>query len=136
MGALTSDRRDSAAERYVNLQLAGEPPFHYGTHFSSSMVVAGFLLRQSPFTEIFRVRKHIPARLALDVEADGELLQILQGGSFDLADRLFSSVPRAWDSASHENRGDVRELLPAFYYGYGGAHLLRLFSKMSTYADR
>ena len=39
-----------------------------------------------------------------------------QGGNFDLADRLFSSIPRAWDSASADNRGDVRELVPEFYY--------------------
>lgn len=39
-----------------------------------------------------------------------------QGGNFDLADRLFSSIPRAWDSASADNRGDVRELIPEFYY--------------------
>lgn len=39
-----------------------------------------------------------------------------QGGNFDLADRLFSSIPRAWASASGDNRGDVRELIPEFYY--------------------
>jgi len=41
---------------------------------------------------------------------------MVQGGNFDLADRLFSSVSRAWDSASADNRGDVRELIPEFYY--------------------
>lgn len=39
-----------------------------------------------------------------------------QGGNFDLADRLFSSIPKAWSSASEENRGDVRELIPEFFY--------------------
>jgi hypothetical protein len=53
------------------------------------------MIRASPFTEIFLA---------------------LQGGNFDLADRLFSSIPRAWVSASSENRGDVRELVPEFYY--------------------
>ena len=53
------------------------------------------MIRMSPFTEIFLA---------------------LQGGNFDLADRLFSSIPRAWDSASSDNRGDVRELVPEFYY--------------------
>jgi prephenate dehydrogenase len=56
------------------------------------------MIRMSPFTEIFLA---------------------LQGGNFDLADRLFSSMPRAWDSASSENRGDVRELIPEFYYSAG-----------------
>lgn len=26
---------------------------HYGTHYSSSMIVCGFMIRMSPFTEIF-----------------------------------------------------------------------------------
>lgn len=56
------------------------------------------MIRMSPFTEIFLA---------------------LQGGNFDLADRLFSSLPRAWDSASSENRGDVRELVPEFFYSAG-----------------
>ena len=98
MGALTPARRESAAERYINTELAGEAPFHYGTHFSSSMIVAGFMIRQSPYTEMFKV---------------------LQGGNFDLADRLFSSIPRAWESASKENRGDVRELIGSFFCGNG-----------------
>ncbi|KAJ9113849.1 hypothetical protein QFC19_000042 [Naganishia cerealis] len=38
------------------------------------------------------------------------------GGSFDLADRLFSSVAKTWASASEDNRGDVRELIPELYY--------------------
>jgi len=59
------------------------------------MIVCGYMIRASPFTEIFLA---------------------LQGGNFDLADRLFSSIPRAWVSASSENRGDVRELVPEFYY--------------------
>ena len=62
------------------------------------MIVCGFMIRMSPFTEIFLA---------------------LQGGNFDLADRLFSSIPRAWDSASSENRGDVRELIPEFFYSAG-----------------
>lgn len=68
---------------------------HYGTHYSSSMIVCGYMIRLSPFTEIFLA---------------------LQGGTFDLADRLFSSVPKTWDSASSTNRGDVRELIPEFFY--------------------
>lgn len=56
------------------------------------------MIRVSPFTEIFLA---------------------LQGGNFDLADRLFSSIPKAWDSASSDNRGDVRELIPEFYYNSG-----------------
>lgn len=95
MGALSEARREAAVERYQATEGVGEPPFHYGTHYSSSMIVCGYMIRMSPFTEIFLA---------------------LQGGNFDLADRLFSSIPRAWDSASRENRGDVRELIPEFFY--------------------
>lgn len=40
----------------------------------------------------------------------------LQGGSFDVADRMFHSVKNAWESASRENMSDVRELTPEFFY--------------------
>jgi hypothetical protein len=71
------------------------PPYHYGTHYSSAMIVASYLLRIEPFTQIF-LR--------------------LQGGHFDLADRLFHSVKDAWLSASKNNMADVKELIPEFFY--------------------
>ncbi len=95
MGALTAERRAAATERYQQMELAGEKPFQFGTHYSSSMIVCSYNIRLSPFTEMFLA---------------------LQGGTFDLADRLFSSVPRAWASASNDNRGDVRELISEFFY--------------------
>ncbi|GBE84628.1 hypothetical protein SCP_0606070 [Sparassis crispa] len=94
MGALTPARRDAAHSRYVNLESVGEKPFHYGIHFSSSMIVCHFLIRLEPFSHMFKT---------------------LQGGDWDLPDRLFSDVKRAYDSASQDIRGDVRELLPEFY---------------------
>lgn len=42
------------------------PPYHYGTHYSSAMIVCSYLVRMEPFTQHF-LR--------------------LQGGHFDLADR-------------------------------------------------
>lgn len=54
------------------------PPFFYGTHYSSPGVVFNFLVRISPFTEY---------------------LKNLQGGRFDLPDRLFSSLISSWKSA-------------------------------------
>lgn len=39
-----------------------------------------------------------------------------QGGSFDVADRMFHSVKNTWESASKENMSDVRELTPEFFY--------------------
>ncbi len=70
MGAQTPDRLRQFEKRYNEWEdPQGEtPPYHYGTHYSSAMIVASYLLRMEPFTQIF-LR--------------------LQGGHFDLADRLF-----------------------------------------------
>ncbi|CCM01782.1 uncharacterized protein FIBRA_03849 [Fibroporia radiculosa] len=94
MGALTPAREEAARTRYINLESVGENPFHYGTHFSSSMIVCHFLIRLEPFSHMFRT---------------------LQGGDWDLPDRLFSDIGRAYESASTDVRGDVRELIPEFY---------------------
>lgn len=94
MGAMTEVRREAAETRYRSLESVGEQPFHYGTHFSSSMIVCHFLIRMAPFTNMFKT---------------------LQGGDWDLPDRLFSDVARAYESAAHDVRGDVRELIPEFY---------------------
>ena len=71
MGALTPARRQAAETRYSNLESVGEVPFHYGTHFSSSMIVCHFLIRMAPFTNMFKT---------------------LQGGDWDLPDRLFRYI--------------------------------------------
>ena len=54
MGALTPARREAAQSRYESLESVGEKPFHYGTHFSSSMIVCHFLIRLAPFTNMFK----------------------------------------------------------------------------------
>ncbi|KAJ3010240.1 hypothetical protein NUW54_g2543 [Trametes sanguinea] len=94
MGALTPARQEAAQSRYESLMSVGEKPFHYGTHFSSSMIVCHFLIRLEPYTHMFKT---------------------LQGGDWDLPDRLFSDIKRAWTSASQDIRGDVRELIPEFF---------------------
>lgn len=72
MGALTQERFEAASMRHASLQSVNEEPFHYGTHFSSSMIVCHFLIRLAPFTHMFKT---------------------LQGGDWDLPDRLFRCVP-------------------------------------------
>lgn len=116
MGALTEARREAATERYQQSGLAGDKPFHFGTHFSSSMITCSFLIRLSPFTEMFLTLQVSCAIVPQPSRTILKRLAILQGGNFDLADRLFSSIPKAWSSASQETRGDVRELIPEFYY--------------------
>ena len=54
MGAMTQARREAAESRYANLASVGERPFHYGTHFSSAMIVCHFLIRLEPFAHMFK----------------------------------------------------------------------------------
>ncbi|KAH8662222.1 WD repeat and FYVE domain-containing protein [Xylariales sp. PMI_506] len=95
MGVQTPSRQAEFAIRYQSLAEIGEQPFHYGTHYSSAMVVASYLIRLPPF-----VQSYI----------------LLQGGTFDHADRLFYSIEGSWNSASRDNGADVRELIPEFFY--------------------
>ncbi|XP_015220356.1 WD repeat and FYVE domain-containing protein 3 isoform X2 [Lepisosteus oculatus] len=97
MGAQTDDRLLQYKKRFKDWEDPnGETPaYHYGTHYSSAMIVASYLVRMEPFTQIF-LR--------------------LQGGHFDLADRMFHSVREAWLSASKHNMADVKELIPEFFY--------------------
>nr|CAH8819280.1 unnamed protein product [Trichobilharzia regenti] len=97
MGAQTPDRLAQFQRRYKEWDdPTGEtPPYHYGTHYSSAMIVASYLFRMEPFAQHFLK---------------------LQGGHFDLPDRMFHSVKDAWLSASRHNMADVRELIPEFFY--------------------
>ncbi|KAK3048418.1 Beige protein-like 1 [Extremus antarcticus] len=98
MGCQTVTREKEYRERYKQFAEMGDdnaPPFHYGTHYSSAMIVSSYLIRLQPFVQSYL---------------------LLQGGNFDHADRLFDSIGKAWLSASKENMGDVRELTPEFFY--------------------
>lgn len=98
MGCQNPAREAEFKSRYESFSEMGDgnaPPFHYGTHYSSAMIVTSFLIRLQPFVQSYL---------------------LLQGGTFDHPDRLFYSVEKAWSSASSENMTDVRELIPEFYY--------------------
>ncbi|KNC87008.1 hypothetical protein SARC_00861 [Sphaeroforma arctica JP610] len=97
MGNQTPERAQYYTQRYNNWEdPTGEtPPFHYGTHFSSAMIVASYLIRMEPYTQMFLT---------------------LQGGHFDHPDRMFHSIKEAWESASRHNTADVKELIPEFFY--------------------
>lgn len=98
MGCQNPEREAEFRERYKAFaEMGGDeaPPFHYGTHYSSAMIVTSYLIRLQPFVKSYL---------------------LLQGGTFDHADRLFYSVAKAWDSASRGNMSDVRELIPEFFY--------------------
>jgi len=98
MGCQTPAREAEFRERYhtfAEMSDHNTPPFHYGTHYSSAMIVTSYLIRLQPFVKSYL---------------------LLQGGSFDHADRLFYSIEKAWLSASRDNMTDVRELTPEFFY--------------------
>ncbi|KAK3365220.1 hypothetical protein B0T24DRAFT_428692 [Lasiosphaeria ovina] len=94
MGAQSTGRISEFKMKYSSLAEMGEIPFHYGTHYSSAMIVASYLIRLPPFVQSYIM---------------------LQGGTFDHPDRLFFSIEGAWTSASKDNGSDVRELIPEFF---------------------
>ncbi|KAG9244028.1 hypothetical protein BJ878DRAFT_542687 [Calycina marina] len=98
MGAQHASRQAEFIERYktfADMSDQNTPAFHYGTHYSSAMIVTSYLIRLQPFVQSYL---------------------LLQGGSFDHPDRLFFSIQKAWESASRDNMTDVRELIPEFFY--------------------
>ncbi|KAL8713271.1 MAG: hypothetical protein Q9225_006798 [Loekoesia sp. 1 TL-2023] len=98
MGCQTPERQADFRERYQSFAEMGDhnaPPFHYGTHYSTAMIVTSYLIRLQPFVQSYL---------------------LLQGGSFDHPDRLFYSIEKTWTSASRGNMTDVRELIPEFFY--------------------
>ncbi|KFY04795.1 hypothetical protein O988_00508 [Pseudogymnoascus sp. VKM F-3808] len=95
MGCQHLSRAADFVERYKTFAEMGEQnPFHYGTHYTSAMIVASYLIRLQPFVQSYL---------------------LIQGGNFDHPDRMFYSIEKAWKSASRDNMTDVRELTPEFF---------------------
>jgi hypothetical protein len=102
MGAIGQRREQQYRDRFQTMDEffrdgieGSSPPFFYGTHYSCAGYVLHYLLRVQPYAD---------------------MSVLLQGGTFDKADRLFLSVENSWISASQENLQDVRELIPEFFY--------------------
>lgn len=97
IGCQRPDQELSIRERFNSFAEMGdtEHAFHYGTHYSSAMTVASYLMRLQPFSAAF---------------------SLIQGGTWDHADRMFYSIRGAWESASEKNMADVRELTPEFFF--------------------
>jgi len=81
-------------ERFDSWPESDVPPYHYGSHYSSSHTICHYLVRIEPFTSL-----HI----------------VIQDGRFDSPDRMFHSVKTAWMNSLHD-MGDVKELIPEFFY--------------------
>lgn len=94
MGALNPTRLDEYWERYNSFDDPVIPKFLYGSHYSTCAgVVLFFLFRLQPFAELQRR---------------------MQGGSFDLPDRLFYSIKETWGMCNSQ-MSEVKELTPEFY---------------------
>jgi Beige/BEACH domain len=95
VGALNPTRLAEFRERFESFVDPSIPPFMYGSHYSTSAgVVLHFLLRLHPYADLHRQ---------------------LQSGHFDVADRLFNSVPRAWKLCTGRAAAEVKELTPEWY---------------------
>ena len=94
IGAQHEEKRKKLQERYDSWIDDEIPPFHFGTHYSTPGYVLWYLLRLEPFSTI---AVH------------------LQGGRFDVADRMFWSVADAFHNCT-STMNDVKELIPEFFY--------------------
>lgn len=96
MGALGGQERiNTFKERFEHVDpFDPVPNYHYGSHYSSPAIIMQYLLRIAPYNQGHKE---------------------LQGGKFDLADRLFFSFQESYKGATEEI-SDVRELIPEFYY--------------------
>jgi hypothetical protein len=95
IGALNPQRLEQYIERYRTFgDNQGVPAFMYGSHYSTMVgVVLHYLLRLQPYADLHRS---------------------IQGGSFDLPDRLFSSIAETW-SHNSSMLSEVKELTPEWF---------------------
>ncbi|CBN78887.1 conserved unknown protein [Ectocarpus siliculosus] len=94
MGAVNPERLAEFIDRYRSFDDPDIPSFMYGSHYSTAVgVVLHYLVRLQPFAELHRE---------------------MQNGTFDVADRLFSSVARSWDMCTSA-LSEVKELTPEWY---------------------
>jgi len=100
VGALNKKRLEYFKTRFrsmprENISKGIDPPFLYGTHYSSPAYVLYYLVRVAP-----------------------EHMLCLQNGKFDAPDRMFNSIADSWLSCL-DNPTDVKELIPEFFSGNG-----------------
>lgn len=107
VGALNEQRLKSFRQRYEQMPVGAEakeqgfdPPFLYGTHYSTPGYVLYFLVRSLP-----------------------EHMIKLQAGRFDAPDRLFHDICSTWAGVTGIN-SDLKELIPEFYDSDGSFLLL------------
>jgi hypothetical protein len=62
-----------AQHRYTHFEdpTGDTPPFHYGTHYSSAMIVSSYLVRLEPFTSAFLALQGMPLSVRVMSRLDG-----------------------------------------------------------------
>lgn len=96
IGALNESRLEMLRERFENFVNTDEqsiPPFLFGSHYSNPGIVLFYLVRMEPFCTHFLT---------------------MQGGYFDIADRMFTSMQATWDAVL-QGPADFKELTPEFF---------------------
>ena len=91
VGALNQKRLEDFLKRYKEMPGEEKNKFIYGTHYSTSAYVIGFLSRKFP-----------------------QYMLKLHSGKFDHPDRLFTSIELDWEICLN-NPGSLKELIPEFY---------------------
>ena len=92
IGSTNANRREEMLMRFAEwCDDDPMPPFHHGTHYSTSAIVLWFLVRLYPFA-------NLAARY--------------QGSKLDKPDRLFHSIVEAYKSSTGSRAGDCKELIP------------------------
>ncbi|CAI5714606.1 unnamed protein product [Peronospora effusa] len=98
VGALNATRLEEYWERYHSFDDPVIPKFLYGSHYSTCAgVVLFFLFRLEPFASLHKK---------------------MQGGTFDLPDRLFFSIQETWRMCNSQ-MSEVKELTPEFFTSDG-----------------
>lgn len=93
IGALNPTRLDEFMDRFDSFDPDDTTKFMYGSHYSSAGIVLHFLLRQEPYTT-----------LAIN----------LQGGHFDVPDRIFFDLQSSWEGCNN-SMTDVHEMIPELF---------------------
>ena len=94
IGAQEKQGQERCKNKFDVSQQEEKRGYHHGSHYSNGGIVLHYLLRIEPFTQQSKN---------------------LQGGNFDLPDRMFLALDLAWKS-SQEYGGDCKEIVPELFY--------------------
>lgn len=93
LGTLNEERLEKLKFSCENRPEVELPPFLYRLHYSTAYNVCAFMIRVEPFTSIYLK---------------------LNGGRFDIKERIINSLGQIWDAVtSYQN--EFRELIPEVY---------------------